>query len=131
MRVLAGVGAWLLGVGAATAGSLLAVSLLGQGIAAGTSQQLTAMAVNRALGAEARDSPGAIPPATRPSPAQASGTMPPQTGPTPSAGASRSRPASPSAQPTAAAGPASTVLTSQGGTVVADCRAGGAGLGSW
>jgi len=141
MRVLAGVGAWLLGVGAATAGSLLAVSLLGQGIAAGTSQQLTAMAVNRALAAEASDSPGAIPAttsaprpapsATRSSHAQASGTMPPQTGATPSAGASSSRPASPSVQPTAAAGPASTVLTSQGGTVVADCRPAGAYLVSW
>ena len=42
MRVAAGVGAWLIGVGAATAGSLLAVSLLGQGIATSTSQQLTA-----------------------------------------------------------------------------------------
>ena len=57
--------------------------------------------------------------------------MPPQTGATPSAGASSSRPASPSAQPTAAAGPASTVLTSQGGTVVADCRPAGAYLVSW
>jgi hypothetical protein len=141
MRVLAGVGAWLLGVGAATAGSLLAVSLLGQGIAAGPSQQLTAMAVNRALAAEASDSPGAVPAASSaPTPApsamrsdhaQASRTTPPQTGVTPSARASGSRPAaSPSAQPTAA-GPASTVLTSQGGTVVADCRPSGAYLVSW
>ena len=142
MRVLAGVGAWLLGVGAATAGSLLAVSLLGQGIAAGTSQQLTAMAVNRALAAEASDSPGAVPvttsapspapSATRSGHAQASQTTPPQTEVTPSARASSSRPAaSPSTQPTAAAGAASTVLTSQGGTVVADCRPAGAYLVSW
>jgi eukaryotic-like serine/threonine-protein kinase len=141
MRVLAGVGAWLVGVGAATAGSLLAVSLLGQGIATGTSQQLTATAVNRALAAEASDSPGVVPGMTSaPSPApsatpsyqaQMSRTTRPQTGATPSAPASRSRPAaSPSPQPTAA-GPASTVLTSPGGTVVADCRAGGAYLVSW
>jgi hypothetical protein len=141
MRVLAGVGAWLLGVGAATASSLLAVSLLGQGIATGTSQQLTAVAVNRALAAEASDSPGIVPATTSaPSPApsatpsyqaQVSRTTRPQTGATPSAPASRSRPAaSPSPQPTAA-GPASTVLTSPGGTVVADCGRAGAYLVSW
>ena len=142
MRILAGVGAWLVGVGAATAGSLLAVSLLGQGIAAGTSQQLTAMAVNRALAAEASDSPGAVPATTSaPSPApsatrsyraQVSRTTRSQTEAAPSARASRSRPAaSPSTQLTAAAGPASTVLTSPGGTVVADCRPAGAYLVSW
>ena len=142
MRVLAGVGAWLLGVGAATASSLLAVSLLGQGIATGTSQQLTAVAVNRALAAEASDSPGVVPgmtsaPSSAPSAtpsyqAQVSRTTRPQTGATPSARASRSRPAaSPSPQPTAAAGPASTVLTSPGGTVVADCGPTGAYLVSW
>jgi hypothetical protein len=151
MRVLAGVGAWLVGVGAATACSLLAVSLLGQGIATGTrSQQLTAVAVNRALAAEASESPGPAPvttsapgpapSATRSHQAQASPTTRPQTGATPSVRASRSRPvaspgtqptASPSAQPTAVGGPASTVLTSPGGTVVADCRPGGAYLVSW
>ena len=142
MRVLAGVGAWLLGVGTATAGSLLAVSLLGQGIATGTSQQLTAAAVNHALAAEASESPGDAPATTSaPSPApsatrsyqaRVSRTTRPQTGATPSARASRSRPAaSPSAQPTADGGAASTVLTSSGGTVVADCRPGGAYLVSW
>jgi hypothetical protein len=142
MRVLAGVGAWLLGVGAATGGSLLAVSLLGQGIATGTSQQLTTAAVNRALAAEASESPGAVPAETSaPSPApsarrsyqaQVSQTTRSQTGTNPSARASGSRPAaSPSAQATVAAGPASTVLTSSGGTVVADCRPGGAYLVSW
>jgi hypothetical protein len=142
MRVLAGVGAWLVGVGAATAGSLLAVSLLGQGIATGTSQQLTAADVNRALAAEASDSPGAVPATTSaPSPApsaarsyqaRVSRTTRSQTGAAPSARASRSRPAaSPSTQPTAAAGRASTVLTSPGGTVVADCRPAGAYLVSW
>jgi len=47
-----GVGAWLLGVGAATAGSLLAVSLLGQGIAPATSQQVSPATVTQALANE-------------------------------------------------------------------------------
>jgi eukaryotic-like serine/threonine-protein kinase len=142
MRVLAGVGAWLLGVAAATGGSLLAVSLLGQGIATSPSQQLTVAAVNRALAAEAGDTPAATPATTgAPSPApsatrsyqaQVAQTVRPQAGTTPSARASRSRPAaSPSAQATATAGPTSTVLTSVGGTVVADCRPDGAYLVSW
>ena len=76
MRILAGVGAWLLGAGTATAGSLLAVSLLGQGIAASPGQQLTADAVNRALAREAHDASQA---ATRTAPSPV-GT-PPVTGP--------------------------------------------------
>ena len=157
MRVLAGVGAWLLGVGAATGGSLLAVSLLGQGIATSPSQQLTVAAVNRALAAEASDTPAATPattsaPSAAPSASrsyqvQVSRTERPQAETTPSARASRSRPAaSPSAQATATADPTSTgptstdptstvptstVLASSGGTVVADCRLGGAYLVSW
>jgi hypothetical protein len=141
MRVLAGVGAWLLGVGAATAGSLLAVSLLGQGIAASTSQQLTSAAVNNALAAEASEehtadpattgSPGPSPSATRSDQAQPYQRQP-GTGTTPSARASRSRPASsPGAQATGSATPSSVVLTSAGGTVVADCRPAGAYLVSW
>jgi hypothetical protein len=140
MRVVAGVGAWLLGVGAATAGSLLAVSLLGQGIATNTSQQLTAAAVKNALAAEASDTHGANPATSgSPSPApsaarsrrvQMSQIPAPETEATPSARASRSRAASsPSAQATAT--PSSTVLSSQGGTVVADCPPGGAYLVSW
>jgi hypothetical protein len=145
MRVLAGVGAWLLGVGAATAGSLLAVSLLGQGIAASTSQQLTSAAVNNALAAEANQeqgadsattgSPGPSPSVTRSDQAQPyrrqpeAGATPPGEG---TVRASRSRPASsPGAQATASATPSSTVLTSAGGTVVADCRPAGAYLVSW
>jgi hypothetical protein len=145
MRVLAGVGAWLLGVGAATAGSLLAVSLLGQGIAASTSQQLTSAAVNNALAAEASEehaadpattgSPGPSPSATRSDQAQPYRRQP-ETGAAPpgenTARSSRSRPAaSPGAQATASATPSSTVLTSAGGTVVADCRPAGAYLVSW
>jgi hypothetical protein len=137
MRVLAGVGAWLVGVGAATAGSLLAVSLLGQGITTGTNQQLTPEAVNRALAAEATETHGTDPaPTSSPSPAPSAtrsrhvepSVNPQETGVTPSVRASRSRPASsPSPQPTAS----STALTSQGGTVVAECWPGGAYLVSW
>lgn len=140
MRVVAGVGAWLIGVGAATAGSLLAVSLLGQGIATNTSQQLTAAAVQNALAAEASDtheanpatsaSPSPAPSTARPHQPQIAQILAPEPAATPSARASRSRAASsPSAQATAA--PTPTVLSSQGGTVVADCRSGGAYLVSW
>jgi len=142
MRVVAGVGAWLLGVGAATAGSLLAVSLLGQGIATNTSQQLTAAAVQSALSAEASETHGADPAtSSSPSPApsktrlhqpQMSQIMTPETEASPSARASRSRAASsPSGQATPTAAPSPAVLNSQGGTVVADCRSGGAYLVSW
>jgi len=138
MRVAAGVGAWLLGVGAATAGSLLAVSLLGQGIATSTNQQLTESAVQRAL-AEATETPGTgpaptgspspTPSAARPHQARLSQPVPGNQA-TSSARPSRSQAASsPSAQPTAA--PSSTLLSSQGGTVVADCRPAGAYLLSW
>src|SRR5712691_2938720 len=51
-RFFVGVGAWLLGASAATGGSLLAVSVLGQGLAPAPSQQLTVAAVNRALASE-------------------------------------------------------------------------------
>jgi hypothetical protein len=147
MRVMAGVGAWLIGVGAAIAGSLLAVSLLGQGIASSTSQQLTESAVQRALAVEATETPGTnpattgspspTPSAARPHPARLSQPVQ-ENEATPSARASRSQAASspsaratatPSAQTTAT--PSSTLLTSQGGTVVADCRPGGAYLLSW
>jgi hypothetical protein len=139
MRVVAGVGAWLLGVGAATAGSLLAVSLLGQGIATNTSQQLTESAVQRALAVEATETQGAGPAATTGSPSPTpSAARPhqarlsqvgPENGATPSARASRSPASSPSAQP--AATPSSTLLSSQGGSVVTQCRPAGAYLMSW
>jgi hypothetical protein len=146
VRVFTRVGAWLLGVGAATAGSLLAVSLLGQGIAPSTGQQLTAADVNNALATEATEASEASVPAislpipTLPKP-QAHKTRPPapaqapfETGATPSArpAAPWSAPA-PSAPPTkgVVSSPASTALTSRGGTVVAECQPAGAYLLSW
>ena len=139
MRILAGVGAWLLGAGTATAGSLLAVSLLGQGIADSQGQQLTAAAVNRALAREAQETSQAgrqavgppvtsASPATRPAAARPAAVPPPATAtvtPSPTPAASQP-PASPS--PPA---PVGTLLTSQGGTVLAECRPAGAYLVSW
>ena len=61
MRILAGVGAWLLGAGTATAGSLLAVSLLGQGIADSPGQQLTTAAVKSALAVRPRRAARPVP----------------------------------------------------------------------
>ena len=121
-RFLVGVGAWLLGAGAATGGSLLAVSLLGQGIIApAPSQQLTVGAVNRALASEAAEA--------RPSP---TGAPSPSPSPTPSPRHTKIRrsAAVPPADPPAPQ-PTSTVLTSVGGTVVALCEAAGAYLVSW
>ena len=135
MRILAGVGAWLLGAGTATAGSLLAVSLLGQGIADSPGQQLTTAAVKSALAAEAREaSPAGAqttrPPVPRPSvtrPAASRPSVPQSATPTLSATPAVSR-TSASPSPQAASG---TVLTSQGGTVLAECRSAGAYLVSW
>ncbi len=138
-RILAGVGAWLLGAGAATGSSLLAVSLLGQGIADSQGQQLTAAAVNRALALESREAsrPGSWA-AYSPSPASATrhavrrhataqATQPGQPGLTPSATPGATW-ISASPTPSAAGG---TVLTSPGGTVLAECRAAGTYLVSW
>jgi hypothetical protein len=142
-----GVGAWLLGVGAATAGSLLAVSLLGQGIAPATSQQLSAATVTQALANET-DEPTpqtASLPAPRRSAAHRHQTEPsatplPQTAGNPSAGPAPSEPTDPaSAWPTSMppsvvptpTRSASTVLSSQGGTVVAECQSPGVYLVSW
>jgi hypothetical protein len=160
MRIAVGVGAWLLGVGAATGGSLLAVSLLGQGIAASNSQQLTPAAVARALASEASDPSDPSLPAqgsgsprsATPSPARSArthphlpATPPPQTEVTPSGRPASASPTashrphpSGSASPTLTPSPAPTkttqaptVLTSQGGSVVAECVPGGAYLLSW
>jgi hypothetical protein len=137
MRILAGVGAWLLGAGTATAGSLLAVSLLGQGIAASPGQQLTAAAVSRALARESRD-PGQGGTPVPPPPARTSPTARPvvtrttasphvRVSPEPST-ATAAPPAAGVPGPQAAAG---TVLTSPGGTVLAECRSAGTYLVSW
>jgi hypothetical protein len=127
-RFLVGVGAWLLGAGTATGGSLLAVSLLGQGIVApAPSQQLTSAAVNKALASEATE-------AARPSPS-ATPTGSPSASPSPVPPPRRLKirqsapPHAAAATPTPQA--TSTVLSSGGGSVVAQCESAGAYLVSW
>jgi hypothetical protein len=121
-RVFAGVGAWLLGTVAATGGSLLAVSMLGQGIDASPGQQLTVAMVNRALASETTETPSPLPTPT-PSPSvQLGGVAVPITRASP-APSRASTPASQQPSP-------GTVLSSAGGTVVAVCNQ-GAYLQSW
>lgn len=119
------VAGWLLGVGTATSISLLAVSLLGQGIISSPGQQLTVAAVNRALASE-HSEPSATPAASAGSAVRAPAVSDP----------SPSRIPSPSAAPATRPGPARTasygrLLTSVGGSVVAGCGPGGAYLSSW
>jgi hypothetical protein len=124
-RFLAGVSAWLLGASAATGGSLLAVSVLGQGLAPAPSQQLTVAAVNRALASEAAEatrSAAPMPPARPPVSSSA----------TPLAPRPKKSPPTPSVPPSPPAPqPATTDLTSAGGSVVAGCQPAGAYLVSW
>jgi hypothetical protein len=139
-RILFGVTAWLLGAATATAGSLLAISLLGQGITGNSGQLLTQDAVNKALASEATE---ASPPDSPAAAATGKSAMPTAT----PAGSPSAAPATASAAPTAPAtppgqGPATAtatppaagdgaVLTSSGGEVVASCQAAGAYLISW
>jgi hypothetical protein len=139
IRILAGLGAWLLGATAATAGSLLAVSLLGQGIAASPGQQLTTSAVNRALAHEADEatagSPAPARSAARPAATLATATPVPAAQPqqieaSPSARAAASQAVTappPTPSPTAGG----TVLTSPGGTALAECGTAGSYLVAW
>src|SRR5437879_6080481 len=101
-RVFIGVSAWVVGAGVATGGSLLAVSLLGQGIAASPSEQLSGAAVDNALAAGGSGASAAVPSAS------------------PRGAKSAARPAAAAGapgRPQPKAAPAgSTVLTSSGGT---------------
>jgi hypothetical protein len=129
-RFLIGVGAWLLGASAATGGSLLAVSLLGRGIVApAPSQQLTVAGVNRVLASEAASARSSPSPTPKPSP-----SVKPSPVPSPRRLNVKVKPSAPAtvAPTTAPASqPASTVLTSSGGSVVAQCQSAGAYLVSW
>jgi len=112
-RVLLTVGAWLLGVIAATGGSLVAVSLIGQSIAAPPTQQLTVSAVNHALASADRD-------------------VRPERTATPGPGRHRPARRGGTARGSSAAGRGSgTVLGSPGGSVLAACGSSGAYLISW
>ncbi len=120
-RVLVGLGAWLLGAAAATGASLLAVSVLGRGIAASPSQQLTAAMVNRALASESAESASPLPTPTPSTSVQLGGVAMPITRATPV----------PSQAPASQQSSPGAVLSSQGGTVVAVCVQSGAYLQSW
>lgn len=140
-RILFGVAAWLLGAATATAGSLLAVSLLGQGITGGTGPLLSQVAVDRALASEAAERTAA--PTSGDSGTAGTATASPAVTRTKASGSATPSPAaSPSATvpsdtapsgtvPTSASAGGGTVLTSHGGDVVASCQAGGAYLESW
>jgi hypothetical protein len=129
-RVFFGAAAWLLGAVAATGGSLLAVSLIGQGIAGIRGQQLTAAAVKHEFAAEAAGSPAAGPAASLPPAAKARPLGRPRhsRSVTPATSAPRPASASPAATAPAAGG---TVLSSRGGKVMATCRPAGAYLEWW
>jgi len=137
-RILFGVTAWLLGAATATAGSLLAISLLGQGITGNSGQLLTQDAVNNALASEATEaSPPDSPAATATGkPAMATPTASPSATPATASAAPTAHATPPDQGPgTASASPPAagdgTVLTSPGGEVVASCQAAGAYLISW
>jgi len=135
-RILFGVVAWLLGAATATAGSLLASSLLGQGITGNAAQLLTQDAVNRALASESAEPPAGtqgVPTTARsatPSPDAPTATpaAPVTASPAVTTGPAQD-PATATAEPSDQAG--GTVLTSAGGDVVASCQASGAYLISW
>ena len=145
-RILIGVSAWLLGAGAATGGSMLAVSLLGQGMTGAAASELTGTAVSQALASAssqaARAAPVPLASATvkppDPDSARPNAHSTPRSSATPATPLASSSSA-PTAGVTTAAPPQSpppastdgTVLTSQGGEVVAACEQGGAYLISW
>src|SRR5262245_15689626 len=104
-RIVIGVGAWLLGAGAATAGVLLVVSELGQGISASpASQRSGAAAAEQAQASQVIGQPSSSP---APQSQRSTG------------GSGRT------------ASTSGTVLSSSGGTVVAQCATTGAFLLSW
>jgi hypothetical protein len=116
-RILLGVAAWLVGASAATGGSLLAVSVLGQGMTPSAGEQRSVATVNRALDKEAAERTAARPRRDISPPTSATAL--------PSPGARHS---APPASPGTTGG---TVLTSQGGTLVASCAGARAYLVSW
>jgi hypothetical protein len=128
-RILVAVCAWSLGAAAATGGAYLAVSRLGEGFTSAPSQQLTVAMVRRALASEAAETsaPAATTPAPTPS-VKLGGTATPIT--------RRHAPPTHTTAPAPAASPSpqspgGTVLSSQGGTIVAGCESAGAYLESW
>ncbi|HKA97496.1 MAG TPA: hypothetical protein VKD66_14610 [Streptosporangiaceae bacterium] len=120
-RTVIATGAWLLGAAAATAGSLLVVSELGEGITGSPSQQPTVSAINQAQAGQAAQ------PLSSPRPPSEGGTD--RTAGTDRTGGTRGAGGTGGAGGTSANG--GTVLASSGGSVVARCATAGAFLLSW
>lgn len=116
-RILLGIAAWLVGASAAAGGSLLAVSALGQGMNPAGDEQVSVETVNRALAKEAAERTAAMPRRS--------------VSPSPSHAAPPSPPARRSAPPQSPRTTGGTVLTSQGGTLVASCVGERAYVVSW
>jgi len=115
-RVFLGLAAWLVGASAATGGSLLAVSALGQGMIPSAGEQQSVATVNRALAKENAERAAARP----------LRAVPPVLPTTPHSRGSR-----PSARTASPGTTGGTVLTSAGGTLVASCAGARAYLVSW
>ena len=133
--MLLGVAAWLVGASAATGGSLLAVSMLGQGMTPGGGDEQSVTTVNRALAKEAAERAAAMPPRAVPPKAARGGPpsrvarhralVPPARRRAPVPASHRSAP------PPSPGATGGTVLTSPGGTLVASCAGARAYLVSW
>jgi len=133
-RIFLGVAAWLAGASAATGGSLLAVSMLGQGMTPGGGEEQSVTVVNRALAKEAAER-GVVPPGRAVSPRRAVPPRAPRIAP-PSRVARHPAPrrlpaARPSGPPPSPGTAGGTLLTSEGGTLVASCAGARAYLVSW
>jgi hypothetical protein len=133
--MLLGVAAWLVGASAATGGSLLAVSMIGQGMTPGGGDEQSVTTVNRALAKEAAERAAAVPSHTVPPKVKRGGppsrvgghraVLPPAHRRAPAPAARRPVP------PPSPGATGGTVLTSQGGTLVASCAGARAYLVSW
>jgi hypothetical protein len=116
-RIVIGTGAWLLGAAAATAGGLLVVSELGEGISASPAgQQSSAAAAEQAQASQV---------AALPSSSSAARSRSGTSGQNGAGGAGTGGGSG------GTASTSGTVLSSSGGTVVAQCAATGAFLLSW
>jgi len=133
-RIFLGVAAWLVGASAATGGSLLAVSMLGQGMMPGGEEQQSVTTVNRALAKEAAER-AAVLPRRAISPRRAGAPPTSRVAPPPRVARHPAPPRSPAARhspsPSSPGTAGGTLLTSQGGTLVARCAGARAYLVSW
>jgi hypothetical protein len=114
-RFLAGIGAWVVGAGAATGGSLFAVSLLGQSLAPSPTQQLSVAAVNHALHQEAVAAAKAA--RARPTPSRSPAEPDP-----PAVRLRAKRSPKPTPSPTPSPQPTPVTVSTEGGNVVATCN---------